>query len=75
MPKLPVVSGNFVVRILRSVGYSLDRQKGSHMIMIKSGERSIPIPNHDPISTGTLIQILRQAKISRQELEKIIKNL
>jgi predicted RNA binding protein YcfA (HicA-like mRNA interferase family) len=68
MPKLPVLSGYLIVRILESKGYRFDRQKGSHMIMVKDGLRSIPVPNHDPVSTGTLVQILKQAGISRKEL-------
>ena len=75
MSKLPVVAGKDVVRALEKAGFILVRQHGSHMIMSKkSSEKSLTavIPNHREIARGTLRSILRQAKISPEDLVKLL---
>jgi len=72
MPKLPVLNGKEVVKILEKLGYIFSRKKGSHMIMIKNGVRSVPVPNHNPISVGTLSKIIKQVGIDGDELKKLI---
>jgi len=71
MLKLPILNGKEVVKILEKLGYVFSRQKGSHMIMIKNGVRSVPVPNHNPISIGTLSKIIKQAGIDVNELKKL----
>lgn len=61
MPKSPVVSGLRLVKTLRSLGYSVLRQRGSHIQMVKKTgdvEHRITIPLHDEIAKGTLNDIL-----------------
>lgn len=38
MASLPTLSGKEVVRVFESFGWSVARQRGSHIIMIKEGE-------------------------------------
>ena len=38
MPKLPVVSGSEVVQAFEALGWSVDRQQSSHIILVKDGE-------------------------------------
>jgi len=33
MPKLPVISGKELVKIISKVGYEIDHQTGSHIIL------------------------------------------
>lgn len=33
MSKLPVVSGQDVIKALAKIGYEFDRQRGSHMVL------------------------------------------
>jgi len=33
MPKLPVISGMEIVKALRKLGYEIDHQTGSHIIL------------------------------------------
>jgi len=73
MPKLPIVNGRGIVRILTKLGYSFNRQKGSHLIMTKKGERSIPVPNHRPVSYRTVEAIIKQAGISKIQFIKLYK--
>lgn len=69
MPKLPVVSGIKVVKALSKIGYEVDHQTGSHMILRHREEphRRLTVPNHDEIAKGTLLAIIRQSGLSRDE--------
>lgn len=69
MPKLPVVSGTKVVKALASIGYEVDHQTGSHMILRHKEEphRRLTVPNHDEIAKGTLLAIIRQSGLTREE--------
>ena len=61
--KLPRgVSGEGLVRALEQLGYSVIRQKGSHMRMRHEGPpvHSITVPLHNPLKTGTLHGILSE---------------
>jgi len=49
------------------------RQKGSHVLLRHPKKRSIVVPLHKEIDKGTLIEIIRQAKLSRKELLKFLK--
>lgn len=75
MAKLPRLSGHNLIKILSSFGFKKIRQKGSHVLLIKvtkQGKIGCVVPLHDELETGTLLVILRQAKISRDEfLEKL----
>lgn len=74
--KLPrSVSGNELIKSLQKLGYTVTRQKGSHVRLscsMPTGEHHITIPNHDPIKLGTLSAILSEVStthhISKQEL-------
>ncbi len=68
MTKLPSWSHGKVIRALEKLGYSIVRQKGSHIRMYHPRKSSITIPTHDPIAKGTLRKILRDAEVSVQAL-------
>jgi predicted RNA binding protein YcfA (HicA-like mRNA interferase family) len=65
MPKLRVLSGREVLKILGEFGFHVFAQRGSHIKLrrIVSGGRTqtITVPNHDEIDRGTLHAIFRQA--------------
>jgi len=68
MPKLGIFSGAEVCDILRTQGFELVRQRGSHLIMQRRvGETTItvPVPNHREIRIGTLQSIIRQSQLPR----------
>ena len=70
MVKLPRLSGHELIKILAQFGFKKIRQKGSHVMLIKDtrqGKIGCVVPLHDELETGTLLGILRQAKISREE--------
>ena len=59
MPSLPVVSGNEAVHALQRLGFTVIRQRGSHIILSK-GSQGFVVPNHREIKTGTLAGLLKQ---------------
>ena len=73
MVKIPRLSGHELIKILAQFGFKKIRQKGSHVMLIKvsrQGKIGCVVPLHDELETGTLLAILRQAKISRDEFLK-----
>ena len=75
MSKLPHLSGNEVIKTLSKVGFSVARQKGSHIVLsrtINSEKRAVVVPNHKEIDIGTLLEIIRQAGLKREEFLKLL---
>ena len=71
MPKLPVLSGKDIVKILAKLGYEHVRTRGSHMVLVKQteeGKKTIPIPNHKELAKGTLRAIMNQADLKLDDL-------
>jgi predicted RNA binding protein YcfA (HicA-like mRNA interferase family) len=66
MPKLPVVSSTEAIRALERLGFSVVRQRGSH-IVLRKGSSGCVVPNHKELKTGTLAGILKQADVSPDE--------
>ncbi|MBE3121525.1 MAG: type II toxin-antitoxin system HicA family toxin [Thermoplasmata archaeon] len=70
MVKLPRLSEHELIKILAKFGFYKVRQKGSYVMLIKEtkqGKIGCVIPLHDELETGTLLGILRQVKISKEE--------
>jgi predicted RNA binding protein YcfA (HicA-like mRNA interferase family) len=70
MPKLPSLTPQKIIRILEKKGFTLDRTKGSHHIYYHpKTKRRVVVPFHRrDLPKGTLLEILRQAGISKEEL-------
>ena len=74
--KLPRLSGRELIKILSKCGFSISRQKGSHVILVKeleAGKKGVVVPNHREIDKGTLLEIIRQAGLTREEFLKLVK--
>jgi len=74
LTKLPVLSGKELCKVLEKIGYLVDHQTGSHIIL-RNGKppyRRITVPNHKEIAKGTLRSIIREAGLSRQEFQDFI---
>jgi len=73
------VDASGLIKCLESLGYTITRQKGSHIRMTKlldSSEHHITIPNHSPVKIGTLNSILNDvAEKLKIPKEKIISKL
>ena len=66
MPKLPVLSGTDVVKMLERLGFEQIRQRSSHVIM-RRGSVGTVVPLHKELKTGTLAGIIRQAGLTQDE--------
>jgi predicted RNA binding protein YcfA (HicA-like mRNA interferase family) len=71
---LPVVSGREAVDALRKIGYVLDRQRGSHMILRQQVPpfRRLTVPDHAEVARGTLRAIIRQAGLTVEEFRDLL---
>lgn len=72
MGKLRVLSGRDVCKILEAEGFSVVRQRGSHIVMQKASDgttTTVPVPDHPELKTGTLSSIIRQSGLSRSLFE------
>lgn len=66
------MSGRDARKVLEKHGFIFVRQKGSHMIMQKQEDgstRTVPVPDHRELRTGTLLGIIRQAGLPRELFE------
>ena len=65
--KLPRdISGEEAAKALRRLGFSEMRQTGSHRIMRREG-RTVDVPMHRPIKTGTLKGLIEQSGVTLEE--------
>ncbi len=72
MPRLLHLTAPELIRIIEQRGFVLSRSRGSHRIYYNSGTgKRVTIAYHRTkgIPPGTLLNILREAGISRGELE------
>lgn len=68
MPKLPVISGADAVRAFEKAGWSVARQRGSHVIMLKAGHiASLSVPQHKVIAPGTLRALIRNSGLTVED--------
>ena len=68
MPKLPVLSAKDVIKVLKKFGFQVHRQTGSHIHLWNEERRLlVTVPNHPELTKGTLVSIMKQAKIEREE--------
>jgi len=73
-PKLPVLSGDDLVKILEKFGYISVRQKGSHIRLRHATEpqrKPLTVPRHKTLKRGLVHRILRDARISEEELANL----
>jgi predicted RNA binding protein YcfA (HicA-like mRNA interferase family) len=67
--KLPVLSGEKICKALAKVGYRIDHQTGSHIILRNESHpyRRLTVPMHKEIAKGTLLALISQAGLTRAE--------
>ncbi len=74
MPKLPSLTSEKVIKVLKRKGFVLDRIKGSHHIYYHpETKRRVVVPLHKrDLPKGTLLEILKQAGITNKELKELL---
>ena len=78
MPKLPAVSSEELLQILRRAGFTEapKRGKGSHLALCKRDEtgrtRLVILPKRKDVPKGTLLAILDQAGLTREAFLELL---
>jgi len=70
MTKVPITSGSKIIKALRHFGWRAVRQKGSHVILVKEGERPIPVQDVKEINRKLLKKIIKESKVDLKEFLK-----
>jgi predicted RNA binding protein YcfA (HicA-like mRNA interferase family) len=72
--KLPVVSGQELIKALSKVGFELDHATGSHAILRRNAapHARITVPLHSELAKGTLRAIMRQAGLTHEQLSELL---
>jgi predicted RNA binding protein YcfA (HicA-like mRNA interferase family) len=72
---LPVISGKELVSIIKKIGYEIDHQTGSHIILRNKQApfRRLTIPNHKEIAKGTLREIIRESGLTLEGFLELLK--
>ena len=72
MSRLPVCSGADAVRAFRSLGYEVDHQTGSHIILRHPSQRRLTVPNHRELAKGTLRALIREAGLTKEQFTDLL---
>ena len=74
MANLPRLSGRAGVKTFGRDGWELARQKGSHMILVKTGSwATLSVPNHRELAPGTLRSLIRASGLTVDEFASLTK--
>lgn len=70
MPKIPTLTSKKVIDLIKQRGFLLDHTTGSHFIFYHpETKRRVTVPYHaKDLPKGTLLSILKQAGINRNEI-------
>ena len=77
MSRLPALSSRRIIQALRKAGFveAPKRGKGSHLAFVRhdaSGTHLVIVPHGHDIPRGTVLAILEQAGLSREEFLKLL---
>ena len=69
---LPVLNWREVLKALAKKGFRPLRQKGSHIMVEDAKGRFVVVPRKDEIKRGTLLSILEEAGLTKEEFLKLL---
>jgi predicted RNA binding protein YcfA (HicA-like mRNA interferase family) len=72
MSRLPVCSGADAVKAFGRIGYVVDHQTGSHVILRHASGRRLTVPNHRELAKGTLRALIREAGLSKEQFSELL---
>jgi predicted RNA binding protein YcfA (HicA-like mRNA interferase family) len=67
-----LISWKKVIKALTQAGFKVISQKGSH-IFLTDGKHKFTVPRHDPIKKGTLLSIIQQAGLAKEEFLELLR--
>lgn len=70
-PKLRQLTARELIAILRRHGFEIDRQSGSHAVLIHADGRRVTVPVHSgrTLGKGLIRSIMNDARLTREDLE------
>jgi len=74
MPRLPTVTPRQLVEALEKVGFEIDHQTGSHVVLWRASDGArvvVPWHNRD-LGRGLTLRIIKSAGLTRVELEELV---
>jgi predicted RNA binding protein YcfA (HicA-like mRNA interferase family) len=75
MTKVPSLNYDKIIHALRRDGWIVVRQKGSHIRLQKATREEtlkLTVPAHKPVKRSTLSHILKQARITVEQLNELM---
>ena len=72
MSRLPVCSGQDAIRAFQKLGYAVDHQTGSHIILRHPQMRRLTVPNHRELAKGTMRALIREAGLTKEEFAGLL---
>jgi len=77
MPKLPAITPKKLVKVFERLGYQIDHISGSHFVLYRATDKKrVVIPSHaKDLPKGTLLAILRQSEIGKDELSDLLNEI
>jgi predicted RNA binding protein YcfA (HicA-like mRNA interferase family) len=68
MPPVPLLRPREVIRAFERLGWSVARQRGSHIVMTRPGHiATLSIPDHPEVARGTLRTLINKAGLTVEE--------
>ena len=55
------------MKAFSKIGYQIDHQTGSHIILRHPNRRRLTVPNHQVLAKGTLCSLIREAGLTKDE--------
>ena len=69
MTRLPALSGREAVAVFCRLGWTIARQRASHIVLVKAGHRAtLSVPDHPELARGTLRALIRRAGLTLEDL-------
>jgi predicted RNA binding protein YcfA (HicA-like mRNA interferase family) len=72
---LPVVSGREAIRVFERLGYSVVRQRGSHIRLRHATDPSrkpLTVPDHRALKPGLVRHLMRDAEVDPEEFRRLL---
>lgn len=68
MPVVPLLRPREVVRAFANLGWTVARQRGSHIVLTKPGSPvTLSVPDHPQVARGTLRALIAKAGLTLEE--------
>jgi predicted RNA binding protein YcfA (HicA-like mRNA interferase family) len=69
---LPACSGQQAVKAFSRIGYQIDHQTGSHIILRHPNRRRLTVPDHRELAKGTLRSLIREAGLTKEQFLQLL---